>query len=153
MRLVSCLLFTLLLLRHGEAQNISVTNDGSAPHASAMLEIKSTNKGMLIPRMTMAQRSAISSPATGLLIYQTDNTQGFYVYDGAAWINQLAAGMAWGMQGNSNTNPSSDFIGTSDNQPLRLRLNNLWAGELNRNSGQAGLLPPEHLIQVLAINH
>ena len=55
------------------------------PNASSLLEIKSTNKGLLIPRMTQAQRNAIASPANGLLIYQTDNTKGFYYFDGSAW--------------------------------------------------------------------
>ena len=50
------------------------------PDASAQLEIQSPNKGVLIPRMTMINRPA--SPATGLLIYQTDNTPGFYYFDG-----------------------------------------------------------------------
>jgi hypothetical protein len=66
-------------------------NTGAAPNASAALEIASTSKGILIPRMTQAQRPA-SSPATGLLIYQTDNTPGFYYYNGAGWTNISAGG-------------------------------------------------------------
>lgn len=57
----------------------------SAPNASSLLEIRSTTKGLLIPRMTGKQRNAIASPATGLLIYQTDGTAGFYYYSGTAW--------------------------------------------------------------------
>jgi len=53
--------------------------------ASAILDVVSTSKGMLVPRMTNAQRNAISSPATGLLIYQTNSTPGFYYYDGGTW--------------------------------------------------------------------
>ena len=60
------------------AQNVGISVDGSTPDNSAMLDIKSTSSGLLIPRMTLAQRNAISSPAAGLLIYQTDNTPGFY---------------------------------------------------------------------------
>jgi len=56
----------------------------AAPNASAMLEITSTNKGILIPRVTQANRPA--TPATGLLIYQTDNTPGFYYYNGSSWV-------------------------------------------------------------------
>ena len=55
------------------------------PDASAVLDISSTTKGLLIPRMTIAQRTAIGSPATGLQVYQTDGTKGFYYYDGNAW--------------------------------------------------------------------
>jgi len=57
----------------------------TTPNGSALLEIQSTTKGMLFPRMSNAQRNAIASPATGLLIFQTDNTPGFYYYSGSAW--------------------------------------------------------------------
>jgi BclB C-terminal domain-containing protein len=56
---------------------------GENPNAGAKLDIASTNKGVLIPRITLANRPA--SPANGLLIYQTDNTPGFYYYNGTAW--------------------------------------------------------------------
>ena len=58
----------------------------NTPDASAKLDITSTDKGLLTPRMTASQRGLITSPATGLLIYQTDGTTGFYYYTGAAWI-------------------------------------------------------------------
>jgi len=57
------------------------------PNSSSKLEIKSTTKGLLIPRMTQTQRNAIASPANGLLIYQTDNNPGFYYYNGSVWGN------------------------------------------------------------------
>jgi hypothetical protein len=53
--------------------------------ASAILQVTSTTKGFLPPRMTLAQRTAIASPATGLIVYQTDGTEGVYVYSGGAW--------------------------------------------------------------------
>jgi hypothetical protein len=56
---------------------VAVNTDGTQPDNSAMLDVKSTNKGMLVPRMTVAQRNAISSPATGLLVFCTDNNQYF----------------------------------------------------------------------------
>src|SRR6266513_2280836 len=58
-----------------------------SPNASSSLEIVSTSTGMLIPRMTKSQRNSIASPATGLLIFQTNNKPGFYYYDGTAWID------------------------------------------------------------------
>ncbi len=67
------------------AQSVSINTDGSLADGSAMLEVKSTNKGLLIPRLSLAQRGGIGSPATGLLIYQTDNTPGFYFYNGTTW--------------------------------------------------------------------
>ena len=57
---------------------ISINTDGAAPDSSAMLDIKSTSKGMLVPKMTKTQRLAIAGPATGLLVYQTDEPAGFY---------------------------------------------------------------------------
>lgn len=71
-------------------QNVGINSDGSIPDNSAMLDVKSTGKGFLVPRMTQAQRNSISSPATGLLIFQTDGTAGFCYNSGTAgspnWI-------------------------------------------------------------------
>ena len=52
---------------------------------SAALDIVSTTGGLLVPRMTAAQRDEITSAATGLIIYQTDGTAGFYYYNGSSW--------------------------------------------------------------------
>ena len=62
----------------------------TTPDASSALDITSTTAGLLIPRMTETQRDAISSPATGLMIYQTDGTVGFYYYNGSSW-SEVAA--------------------------------------------------------------
>jgi hypothetical protein len=68
------------------SQSVSVNNTGAAADSTAMLDVSSTTKGLLIPRMTAQQRTAIASPATGLLIYQTDGDAGFYYYNGAGWF-------------------------------------------------------------------
>jgi hypothetical protein len=60
------------------------------PDASAALDITSTTGGLLVPRMTEAQRDAISPAATGLMIYQTDGTVGFYYYNGSSWAEVAA---------------------------------------------------------------
>lgn len=62
----------------------SVAVGASAPHASALLDVNSTAKGLLPPRMTTAQRDAIASPATGLMVYNTTNAQ-FEFFNGTAW--------------------------------------------------------------------
>ena len=67
------------------AQGVSFNTTGAAADASAMLDVASTSKGVLVPRMTGAQKWAISSPATGLMIFQTDSTAGFYYYSGSVW--------------------------------------------------------------------
>ena len=79
--------------------NSTLNNTGTAigigtasPNASALVEIQSTTQGLLLPTMTLAQKTAITSPATGLLIFQTDGTAGFYYYSGTAWVPIAGAG-------------------------------------------------------------
>lgn len=88
---------------------VSINTTGATPDASAMLDVSSTQKGLLPPRMTQAQRTAIAAPATGLIVYQTDGTAGLYCNSGTtttpAW-QQLAprAAVAYGCySGNSQT--------------------------------------------------
>jgi hypothetical protein len=64
----------------------------NTPAPSAQLDVTSTERGFLPPRMTTAQRDLIASPATGLLIFQTDNTAGYYFYDGTTWVGLGTAG-------------------------------------------------------------
>ncbi|HZV69046.1 MAG TPA: tail fiber domain-containing protein [Saprospiraceae bacterium] len=113
------------------AQSVSISNNGSLPHSSAMLDVQSTSKGILIPRMTLAQRNLVPAPAEGLMIYQTDNTPGLYIYIGTAWNLLASAANVWTTAGNGGMDPNTQFIGTTDNTPLRFRINNKWAGELN----------------------
>ncbi|MEZ5015224.1 MAG: hypothetical protein R2794_13125 [Chitinophagales bacterium] len=64
----------------------------TAPDASAILEMQTTTKGLLVPRMTKTQRDAIVAPANGLLIYQTNASPGFYFYTGGAWQSLASKG-------------------------------------------------------------
>ena len=57
----------------------------NSPDTSALLDLTSTTKGFLPPRMTGQQRTAIAAPAAGLMVFQTDGTAGLYQFDGAAW--------------------------------------------------------------------
>ena len=120
------LLFSIILLAQ-----VAITNDGSSPDNSAMLDIKSTAKGLLLPRMTLTQRDAIASPATGLTIYQTDNAPGIYVNSGSpgspAWT-MAGGGGSWTVNGNSGTISGTNFIGTTDAQPLMFKVNNQISG-------------------------
>jgi len=75
----------LFLMINGYPQGVSINTTNSPPDGSAMLDVSSVIGGMLVPRMGRGQRNAIPSPATGLLIYQTNFTTGFYHYDGASW--------------------------------------------------------------------
>jgi uncharacterized protein (TIGR02145 family) len=72
--------------------NGTVAIGTTSPSPSAALDVNSNNKGFLPPRMTKVQRDAVTSPATGLVIYQTDNTSGYYYYSGANWVGLTGAG-------------------------------------------------------------
>lgn len=80
------ILFILLIAIYARTlSQTSISDDGSAPDQSAILDVKSTNKGILVPRMTQTQRNAIASPAEGLLVYQTDGNAGFYFIKSGIW--------------------------------------------------------------------
>ncbi len=116
---ISLMLSSFMTAENAFAQGVAVNADNSAADASAMLDVKSTNKGLLTPRMTSAQKLAILAPATGLIIYQTDGLTGFYYYDGAVW-KQIGSA-AWGLTGNSLTTAGTNYIGTSDAVALDIR--------------------------------
>ncbi len=78
--LFSFLLFSTVLLY---AQNVAINNDGSLPHASAALDIKATDKGLLLPRVANPA-GAVSNAAEGLLLYNTTTQQPNF-YNGTNW--------------------------------------------------------------------
>ena len=78
-------LLTVILFSVISYAQVGINTD--TPDASSALEVESTTGGILIPRMTEAQRDAIGSPATGLMIYQTDQDFGFYFYNGTQWTS------------------------------------------------------------------
>lgn len=84
LKAASLLLIFIIYSGINHAQTVSVTDDESySPETSAMLDVKSTDKGMLIPRVSTTERDAISSPAEGLFVYDTDE-KCFYFYNGTA---------------------------------------------------------------------
>ncbi|MFO7446379.1 MAG: hypothetical protein R6W90_08430 [Ignavibacteriaceae bacterium] len=126
--LAAAVFFTQALLY---AQGVAVNTSGNPADASAILDVSSTTQGVLIPRMTEAQRTGISSPATGLLVYQADGTAGFYYNAGTPespnWIslstNAALNSSAWSTTGNSGTTAGTNFIGTTDAQALVVKTN------------------------------
>lgn len=82
--IISLLITTTL----GLNAQIAINSDGSDADNSAILDVKSTEKGFLPPRMTEAQMNAIGSPAEGLIVYCTNcNPKGPYYFDGINWVN------------------------------------------------------------------
>jgi len=119
------------------AQNVGVNSTGATPNSSAMLDVSSTNTGILIPRVALLatnNASPVTSPATSLLVYNTATagaspnnvTPGYYFWDGTKWVRfqDANAGNDWHIDGNAGTNPASNFIGTTDNQNFIIRTNN-----------------------------
>jgi hypothetical protein len=68
---------------------VGINEDNSQPDATAILDVKSTTKGVLIPRMTSTQKAAITTPATGLIVYD-NTTSSFWYYNGAAWTEIIS---------------------------------------------------------------
>ncbi|MDX1407618.1 MAG: hypothetical protein R3330_05775, partial [Saprospiraceae bacterium] len=85
--LLSCILFLAASAIHSQT-GVAINTSGNPPHASAMLDVSSTTRGLLAPRMNTAQRIAIASPAPGLLVFDNE-TNSFWCYADASWVEIL----------------------------------------------------------------
>jgi len=136
------------------AQKDNVGIGTTKPDQSAALDISSSNKGLLTPRMSLQQRNNIQTPATGLIVYQTDLLSGFYFYDGKEWksmasetgANSIADANNWGLTGNAAA--ATDFVGTTNNVSLKFKVNSTKSGLINADTqvtyfgfGAGGLVP------------
>lgn len=128
------------------AENVGIGT--TKPDRSAILDLSSNTKGLLIPRMTLAQRGKIMNPANGLMIYQTDFLAGFYYFNGAEWkslaVNSIGKSLreeastsdaTWGISGNAGTNSDIHFIGTTDTSSLSFKVNNFRSGFIDYRFG------------------
>ena len=115
------IVLNILLTKISFAQNTfpvsgAVGIGTTTPDGSSLLDVTSASKGVLIPRMTKMQRDAIVSPAQGLLIYQTNNTPGFYFYSGVAWTAISVRGANASLSNlTAPTAINTDLIPGSDN--------------------------------------
>ncbi len=127
--------FLVGVAQWAKAQNVGINATGSSPDASAILDISSTDKGLLTPRVSLTATSTaapITSPAASLLVYNTntagDVTPGYYYWDGAKWVrlinNTNPSGGDWSLTGNSGTTAGTNFIGTTDAEHLTIYTNN-----------------------------
>ncbi len=127
------------------SQTVVVTDDATytTGHVSSVLDVKSITKGFLIPRVTQVQRLSISSPANGLLVFQTDVTPGFYSYASGVWSlvgsstadgseTKINAGTSIAVSGTGTTgNPYFISAQTqSVTQAQRASLTGLYAGRI-----------------------
>lgn len=121
-------LFTLCLSANGYTQ---VGIGTTTPNGGSILDIESTDKGVLIPRINIDNLSTIDpvsggSP-TGLLVYNSNTTTGpgFFYWDGTNWVivGDGAGSDGWKITGNAGTTAGVNFIGTTDNVGLRVKTN------------------------------
>ena len=130
-------LFTCtFLIVIGYTQNVGIGT--STPNASAQLDVTSTSKGLLVPRMTTAQRTAIASPANGLMVYDT-NLNAFYFYNGSTWaaVNNSGGGSDnWATSGNNIYNSNTGNVGIGSATGIKEKLSvkgNLFVTHTNGN--------------------
>lgn len=132
------LIYFFLCVKFLGAQNVGIGT--TSPNANALLDISANNKGILIPRLNTAQMTAITGPQ-GLLIYNSDSAA-FAYRNASTWVFiQSAPNVSnnWNTLGNGGTNATLNFIGTTDDQDLVFKRNNLRAGLLSTSNTSWGL--------------
>jgi hypothetical protein len=139
MKRVCKLIGIFLISSNVFAQAVGIRQNFFTPNSSAMLEVRATNKGILIPRVALTGLNdsiTIPHPATSLLVYNTGtgglSIQGFYYNAGTPsspnWVRLVVGGFtssdAWLIGGNAGTT-NVNFLGTTDSVSLRFRTNNV----------------------------
>lgn len=109
------LLIFCLLLNGFFTATSQVGINTTEPDPSSALDIQSTESGILIPHMTQVQRDAIANPSTGLMIYQTDNTPGFYYYEDS-W-KPFGGESHWTASGENIYNANNGNVGVGTATP------------------------------------
>ena len=134
MRIVFLWCIAILAFCTNVNAQIAINNDGTAANSTAALDVKFTNRGFLPPRLSTVQRNAIVSPATGLTIYNTSlKCLEFYTGPDNGWYSPCQSG--WSVSGNSGTADGVNFIGTTDNVPFTIKVNNQQAGKIDHQTG------------------
>jgi hypothetical protein len=128
-----------------QAQSVGIGTP--TPNENAILDLSSSNKGLLIPRMALSATN-LSSPidgfVAGMMVYNTATggtapnnvSPGFYFSNGTSW-QRIESG--WSLTGNNGTNAANNFIGTTDDQDVVFKRNNIRAGLLNVGNTSLGV--------------
>lgn len=141
-------ILAMLVSKWSLGQNVGINQTGSIPNASAGLDIDFNDKGVLIPRVALTATTDVTTipvPATSLVVYNTATSgttpnnvlPGFYYWNGIKWIalSGGTGGNDWGLKGNSGTVDGVNFIGTTDNVPLTIKVNNIKSGYIHPGWG------------------
>ncbi|MFZ1306326.1 MAG: hypothetical protein WAR80_10815, partial [Ferruginibacter sp.] len=112
------------------AQGLAINNTAASPDPSALLDVTSNAKGILIPRMNTATVLSISNPAKGLLVYDTAQNLLMVNMGTPALPNwqTIAYNSGWNLTGNAGTNTATHFLGTTDPSSVNFRMNNKRSG-------------------------
>ncbi|NOT50482.1 MAG: hypothetical protein HOP10_04300 [Chitinophagaceae bacterium] len=125
---------------------IKVGNNPGNLNANAVLEIESSNKGLLLPRLALTSTtspSPMNAFIHGMIVYNTatqnDIMPGMYYSDGVKWLKMIAGAIGgspaelWSINGNNGTNSATHFLGTTNNTGLRFRTNNIERMSIGTN--------------------
>lgn len=134
-----------------QAQNLGISATGVPPSGDAGLDVNFSNKGVLIPRVSLTSLTSYApiaggGPTESMLVYNTNTTigKGYYYWNGSRWVKFLVTGVpsdAWLISGNAGTNPTNHFIGTTDNVDLVFRTNNVQRMRIS-SGGYIGVNTP-----------
>ncbi len=153
MRQIPHLFLSLLFLVLAFTANaqVKIGNNSTTINSGSLLELESTNKGILLPRVALSDTStwALSgTPTDGMLVYNTATVAGqlapgIYIYNSSKWklITTTTGTKAtnWTSTGNSGTTDGVNFIGTTDNVPLNFKVNNQVAGRVDSSASNTFL--------------
>ncbi len=141
---------------------VKVSNTPSAANPNAMLEIEATNKGLLLPRVALVSTTSflpLTAFVKGMLVYDTatinDITPGMYYCDGTQWIKvnggtaAVGVNTNWSLFGNTGTNPTTNFLGTTDNKDVVFKTSSLERMRLTKDGWVGiGTVTPKAALQI-----
>ena len=131
-----------LLLLVINALHAQVGIGTTSPNTASMLDITSTNSGLLIPRVALtstADVATIASPVTSLLVYNSGFApNGYYYWNGTIWVQLSTSNTAWSLTGNTGTNSGTNFLGTTDDVDIVFKRFNVRAGFIGNPTVASG---------------